>query len=192
MGADNAIHHPAESELFDDTLSCELDIPAEFVAGSRQTARSGSAEALLRGLAQVEEARSDDTHEDRGNLPPLVQRMDAKLDLLLVLLGRLARQQGDDLPLRPVRWSRKGLRLETGARAGAVPGSAGSVKLQPADWLPDHVELPVTVIAESASGTGSHYLWLRFEPLGAGLEAAMERHIFRLHRRQVAETRRIR
>lgn len=182
------IHHRAEAELFDDTLSCELDIPAEFVAGSQRASRPGSAEALLRGLAQVEEARNDDIHEDRGNLPPLVQRMDAKLDLLLVLLGRLARQQGDELPLRPVRWSRRGLRLETGARHGAA---AGIVRLQPAEWLPDHVELPVSVIAEAATGVGSHYLWLRFDALDAGLEAAMERHIFRLHRRQVAKARQV-
>jgi hypothetical protein len=29
-----SLHHPAESELFDETLSCELALPAEFQAGS--------------------------------------------------------------------------------------------------------------------------------------------------------------
>ncbi|HCT27412.1 MAG TPA: hypothetical protein DIW85_14540, partial [Stenotrophomonas sp.] len=35
-------------------------------------------------------------------------------------------------------------------------------------------------------------LELRFQRLGDGLEMAMERHLFRLHRRQVAEARRAR
>ena len=48
------------------------------------------------------------------------------------------------------------------------------------------------VIAEAADGSGGHFLWLRFQRLGDGLEMAMERHLFRLHRRQVAEARRAR
>ena len=66
------------------------------------------------------------------------------------------------------------------------------VRLQPSDWLPDHIDLPVEVIAEAADGSGGHFLWLRFQRLGDGLEMAMERHLFRLHRRQVAEARRAR
>jgi len=56
----------------------------------------------------------------------------------------------------------------------------------------EHIDLPVEVIAEAADGGGGHYLWLRFQRLGDGLEMAMERHLFRLHRRQVAEARRAR
>lgn len=110
----------------------------------------------------------------------------------MVLLGRLVRQQGQELTLRPVRWSRRGIRLQLGPRSGASPGQAGLVRLQPSDWLPDHIDLPVEVIAEAADGGGGHYLWLRFQRLGDGLEMAMERHLFRLHRRQVAEARRAR
>ena len=185
------IHHAAESALFDQTLSCELSLPAEFRLGTA-AGRQGAAEALLRGLAQIEDLRSEDSHEDRGELPLIVQRMDAKLDLMLALVGRLARQSQEALALRPVRWSIRGVRLETGARLGAAVGAAGTLALQPGDWLPEHLELPVTVLAEAASGTGGYFLWLRFESLGAGLEAALERHLFRLHRRQVADARRSR
>ncbi|WP_049476005.1 PilZ domain-containing protein, partial [Stenotrophomonas maltophilia] len=93
---------------------------------------------------------------------------------------------------RPVRWSRRGIRLQLGPRSGASPGQAGVVRLQPSDWLPDHIDLPVEVVAEAADGSGGHFLWLRFSHLGDGLEMAMERHLFRLHRRQVAEARRAR
>ncbi|MET0129252.1 MAG: PilZ domain-containing protein [Stenotrophomonas chelatiphaga] len=185
------IHHPAESELFDETLSCELALPAEFRVGSA-VIRPGSAETLLRSVALVEDARGDDGHDDRGESTLQLQRLEAKLDLTMVLLGRLVRQSAQDLPLRPLRWSRRGIRLEQGPRTGAAPGALGVIRLQPSDWLPDHIDLPVAVIAEAANGAGAHFLWLRFEGLSDGLEMALERHLFRLHRRQIAEARRLR
>ncbi len=185
-----SLHHPAESELFDETLSCELALPAEFQAGSA-AGRTSSAEGLLRSLALVEDSRGDE-HDERSESSLQIQRLEAKLDLTMLLLGRLVRQQGQDLPLRPVRWSRRGIRLQLGPRSGALPGQSGVVRLQPSDWLPDNIDLPVDVIAEAADGSGGHFLWLRFNRLGDGLEMAMERHLFRLHRRQVAEARRAR
>jgi len=187
----SAIHHPAESELFDETLSCELALPAEFRIGSA-VIRPGTAETLLRSVALVEDARGDDGHDDRSDATLQVQRLEAKLDLVMVLLGRLVRQATQDLPLRPLRWSRRGIRLEQGARSGAAPGSMGVIRLQPCDWLPDHIDLPVVIVAEAANGSGAHYLWLRFEGLSDALEMALERHLFRLHRRQIAEARRLR
>ncbi|WP_282259455.1 PilZ domain-containing protein [Stenotrophomonas sp. PS02301] len=187
----SAIHHPAESELFDETLSCELALPAEFRIGSA-VIRPGTAETLLRSVALVEDARGDDGHDDRSDATLQVQRLEAKLDLVTVLLGRLVRQSSQDLPLRPLRWSRRGIRLEQGARSGAAPGSMGVIRLQPCDWLPDDIDLPVVIVAEAANGAGAHYLWLRFEGLSDALEMALERHLFRLHRRQIAEARRLR
>lgn len=187
----SAIHHPAESELFDETLSCELALPAEFRIGSA-VIRPGTAETLLRSVALVEDARGDDGHDDRSDATLQVQRLEAKLDLVMVLLGRLVRQSSQDLPLRPLRWSRRGIRLEQGARSGAAPGSMDVIRLQPCDWLPDHIDLPVVIVAEAANGSGAHYLWLRFEGLSDALEMALERHLFRLHRRQIAEARRLR
>ncbi|MDX3935195.1 PilZ domain-containing protein [Stenotrophomonas sp. TWI700] len=187
----SAIHHPAESELFDETLSCELALPAEFRIGSA-VIRPGTAETLLRSVALVEDARGDDGHDDRSDATLQVQRLEAKLDLVMVLLGRLVRQTTQDLPLRPLRWSRRGIRLEQGTRSGATPGSMGVIRLQPCDWLPDHIDLPVVIVAEAANGSGAHYLWLRFEGLSDALEMALERHLFRLHRRQIAEARRLR
>lgn len=187
----SAIHHPAESELFDETLSCEVALPAEFRIGSA-VIRPGTAETLLRSVALVEDARGDDGHDDRSDATLQVQRLEAKLDLVMVLLGRLVRQSAQDLPLRPLRWSRRGIRLEQGSRSGAAPGSMGVIRLQPCDWLTDHIDLPVVIVAEAANGSGAHYLWLRFEGLSDALEMALERHLFRLHRRQIAEARRLR
>jgi hypothetical protein len=184
----SAIHHPAESELFDETLSCEVALPAEFRLGSA-VVRPGSAETLLRSVALVEDSRGDDGHDERGEATAQLQRLEAKLDLTMVLLGRLVRQTAQDLDLRPLRWSRRGIRLEQGMRTGATTGSLGVIRLQPCDWLPDHIDLPVSVLAEAATGAGAHFLWLRFEPMSDALEMALERHLFRLHRRQIAQAR---
>ncbi|MCC7635293.1 PilZ domain-containing protein [Stenotrophomonas rhizophila] len=183
----SAIHHPAESELFDETLSCELALPAEFRLGSA-VIRPGSAEMLLRSVALVEDSRGED-HDERGESSAQLQRLEAKLDLTMVLLGRLVRQSAQDLDLRPLRWSRRGIRLEQGLRTGAATGSLGLIRLQPCEWLPDHIDLPVAVLAEAATGAGAHFLWLRFEPMSDALEMALERHLFRLHRRQIAQAR---
>ncbi|WP_019398894.1 PilZ domain-containing protein [Pseudoxanthomonas sp. GW2] len=179
----------AEHGLFGDVLACDAVLPACFLAGV--PARTAQAEALLLGLAQVEDLRTEDNAEEkRGELPLLAQRLDAKLDLVLVLLGRLVRQANPPLPPTPLRWSVRGLRLQLAADAALPePDSAGSVRLQPADWLPDDVELPV-IVSAAARGPQASWVWLRFPALPPGLEEAMGRHLFRMHRRQVADARR--
>lgn len=180
----------AEDALFGDTLACEAVLPAGFVPGG--AANASRAEALLLGLARVEDLRGgDDAGEDkRGELPLLAQRLDAKLDLVLALLARLVRQSGRPLPPVPLRWSVRGLRLRLPERAEPpAAGTAGAVCLQPADWLPDELELPVVVAACDRTGDAVQ-VWLRFPDLPEGLEEAMGRHLFRMHRRQVAGARR--
>ncbi|MGB3393058.1 MAG: PilZ domain-containing protein [Stenotrophomonas sp.] len=186
----HVVHHPAETELFADTLSCDVALPANFEAGST-VVHPGTAEMLLRSVALVEDSRGTEDNDERGESSLQAQRLEARMDLVLVLLGRLLRQSDTaTLPLRPLRWSRRGLRMELGQRTGNAPGTQGIVRLQPADWLSDHIELPVQVLAEAASGSGGHYLWLRLNDPGNALEMALERHLFRLHRRQIANSRR--
>jgi len=176
----------ADAELFADTLSCQLQLPAGFRAGTDAGAHS-TAETLLRSLGQVEDLRSEEASEDRGELPLLVQRMDAKLDLMLALIGRLVRQSDSGLTQSMVHWSVRGIRI-SGATSHA-PGTSGSVCLQPSDWLAELVQLPATVLASASDGHVC-WLWLRFAPLAPGLHDALERHLFRLHRRQIADARR--
>jgi len=187
MPSTPAIEHPAETELFSDALSCDGVLPVRFDPVARPVQQQ-AAEALLMGLAVAEDVRTDDK-DDRSDLPQSVQRMEAKLDLLLGLLGRLARQREGALPVRPVRWSHRGLRIDLDHPVDTAAGTAGVAMIEPAGWLGDHIELPATVLASIASGTGSYYLWLRFGQLAPGLAEALERHLFRLHRKQIAEAR---
>lgn len=182
--------HPAETELFADTLSCDITLPAVFEAGVG-VRRPGSAEMLLRSVALVEDSRGADDGEDRAEGGAHLQRLEARMDLALVLLGRLLQQSTPVLPAHTVRWSRLGLRLDSPQRFGAVAGTTGVIRLQPADWLPDPIELPVQVMTEQEI-EGIHHLWLRLHSSSDALTAAVERHLFRLHRRQIAESRRSR
>ncbi|MCD0245138.1 PilZ domain-containing protein [Xanthomonas melonis] len=186
MSAPGTLAPSAEAALFADTLSCQLRLPAGFRAGADAGAHS-AAEALLRSLGQVEDLRSEEAGEDRGELPLLVQRMDAKLDLMLALIGRLVRQGDGGLGPTMVHWSVRGIRLACATTHAA--GTTGVVCLQPSDWLPELVQLPAHVVA-SASDGHDHWLWLGFAPLSPGLQDALERHLFRLHRREIAEARR--
>lgn len=182
------LNHPAETELFGDALTCEAWLPAGFRVGEARQPPA-AAESLLHALAVAEDARGDDTDDRKGEPSISFQRLEAKVDLLMNLVGKLARQRDDAPPLRGLRWSHLGLRLDATQPFGLAQGEAGVALVEPANWLSDHIELPARVLATSATADGLHHLWLRFAPLGAGLADALERHLFRLHRRQIAEAR---
>ncbi|MEJ2790807.1 MULTISPECIES: PilZ domain-containing protein [unclassified Pseudoxanthomonas] len=181
------VEHPAEHALFDGALTCDVVLPARFDAGARVLMQAPS-EALLKGLAVAEDVRGEDP-DDRKEATPTQQRIEAKLDLVLSLLGRLARSQHETLPATPLRWSHRGLRLDVVSPKELAVGVAGVVTVQPATWLSDHIELPATLLAQAEGSQGMQHLWLQFDTLGAGLAEAMDRHLFRLHRRQIAEAR---
>lgn len=177
--------HSADSLLFDDTLFNDLDLP--LMLDAQPPATTAGAELRLRAIALVEDGRSEDSEERNENTPAL-HRLEAKLDLVLALCASLVAQQRPPLLKVPVRWSARGLRLHWPHSAGPLPAVA-SITVQAADWLPDPVQLPATVLA-SQQEAGGLLVWLRFDALGDGLQAALERHVFRVHRRQVANSRR--
>lgn len=188
----------AREVLFADVLACEEVRPAAFEPGAPDTARLAAhlarGEALLRALAVVEDsARHEDPEQPHDSA---LHRIEAKLDLLTSLVASLAGQQGSD-PLRALKWSARGACL--GVDAPVAVGTHGLFRVQPADWLPSPLVLPATVIAcdadaselaAHASAIAGPVAWLRFDPLPGSLEAALERQLFRLHRRAVAESRR--
>ena len=172
------VEHPAEHALFDGALTCDVVLPARFDAGARAVMQAPS-EALLKGLAVAEDVRGDDP-EERKEATPSQQRIEAKLDLVLSLLGRLARRHEDTLPVTALRWSHRGVRLDTVSSAVHSAEAVGVVMLQPAAWLSDQIELPVKVLDHVEGTHGLHHLWLQFEGLNAGLaEARQQLHATR-------------
>lgn len=176
--------------LFADALVCEELRPAGFTPGDHEPdgvrAALRTAEGLLRALSVVEDHRGDDG-DDAIEKNPSLQRMEAKLDLLVALLAGQSMANGQHEPLRQVWWSATGACLEHPQPLAA--GTPGWFSLQPTDWLPQPIRLPARVVAAQPQGDGVR-LWLRFEPLPASMLSALERHVFRVHRRAIAELRR--
>jgi hypothetical protein len=189
MNADNA-----RALVFGDTLACEETRSATFVPGALDANALRLAclrsDALLRAIAVVEDSRNEDG-EERSTQELAMQRVEAKLDLLTALVATLVNSQEPHDPPQPIRWSALGvcLAVDTATASAAAPGTVGMFRVQPCDWLPEALQLPATVLASVADGDG-HHLWLRFQSLPPALAAALERHLFRVHRRAIAESRR--
>ena len=176
--------------LFGDTIASEDARPLAVLPRwpeGRQRAALARGEALMRALALVDEARADET--DEPGTDPSLRRLEAKVDLLIGLMGALMQREQPADPVRPLRWSAQGAVL--GLPLDEVPavGDAVLLRLQPSDMLPEALHLPAHVVDATHDGDVVN-VGLRFDPLPPGLEALLERHLFRLHRRAVAERRR--
>lgn len=175
----------ASELLFGDSLACEELRPAAFLPrpAIADPFLAASGEALLRALAVVEDGPRPEEPETHDHALP---RIEAKLDLLTTLVAGLCRLEDAD-PVLHLQWSARGacLLLPDPPPAGAT----GLFRVRPADWLPSTLLLPAAEIARQADAEGVR-VWLRFDAMPPALEAALERHLFRIHRRAVAESRR--
>ena len=182
----------ARDPLFGDTLAAEDARPLAVLPRwpeGRQRAALARGEALMRALALVDEARADDTDEPGAD--PAVRRLEAKVDLLIGLVGALMLREQPADAVHALRWSAQGAVVELSRDGAPAIGEPVTLRLQPSDTLPEALHLPAHVVSAEASAEGTR-VGLRFDPLPAGLEALLERHLFRLHRRAVAERRRLR
>lgn len=174
----------ADAVLFGDTLSCEDAQRAAFVMRPLDALQAEAAclraEASLRAIAVIEDTGGE---EDDAPLSPALRRLEVRLDLIMALLGAQLRQAHVD-PQLPLRWSAIGARIPTAEPL--AEGSSGLFRLQATAWLPEPLELPAVVIACLPAASGAMDLWLRFGPLTAAVTAALERHLFRQHRRAIA------
>lgn len=183
----------ARRALFGDTLACEETRPSAVLPAapdeSRRRALLVRAEALMRALAVVEESRSDEPDE-RNPVDQSVRRLEAKVDLLVGLVaGLLHREQPVDPP-RALQWSVRGVAVELpSTEAAPAAGESVVFRVQLSDALPEPMQLPARVLAIEPSPAG-HRVWLGFDGLGPAIEDLLERHLFRVHRRAIAETRR--
>lgn len=180
----------AEQQLCGDALCTFEELPARWTPQDLSAIASERlaehAEGLLRTMALVEETYSDDP-EERGNVDLPMHRVEAKLQLLLEMVGSLLARQSDLPGSRTIRWSRLGLSLEVDEAAD--PDATGIIELQLLPWLPQLLCLPCRVLACVAEGERFR-AWLAFDPLSPALETALERHLFRRHRRAISASRR--
>jgi hypothetical protein len=180
----------AEEQLFGQALVCSEQLSYSLVPepgdAEDRASHIAAAERLLHSLAGLELPPGEDG--ESGPTEIALQRLDAKLDLVLDLLSRvLARQQPPHLP-RSLRWSRLGAQVETQSRL--APGDRRLLTLELRSGLGLPLRLPVTVLAIADAGDTGQHVWLGFPADTPSLESALERFLFRQHRRQIAAARR--
>lgn len=182
----------AETRLFAQALVCSEELAYRLQPDPDdepgRRARIASAERLLRSLVGIETTSSEDPEGLAGD--PTIHRIEAKLDLALELLARVLAREHPAAPLRPIRWSRLGASVELSDAPD--PGSRMLLSLELEGGLGLPLRLPVEVLA-SRPGSAEHALarvWLAFPDDSPALESALERFVFRQHRRQIAASRR--
>lgn len=180
----------AELQLFGQALVCRDELACTLTPGPDTAAEiqrhQAMAERLLRSATLAESATPEDPEHSPQDAALL--RIEAKVDLTLELLGRMLAAEQPQSPPRPVRWSRLGAQIS--AAQERVPGSRHLLSLQLPTGLSLPLRLPVEVLACTDDADGQHDLWLAFPADSCGLEAALERFLFRQHRRQIAASRR--
>lgn len=172
---------------FSERVSCENRWPAACVtiewplpSGEIQRLVERNAHALAT-IAALEDRRTEGVDEDNPLLQEML-RLDAKLTALVDIVNRLLLPPEDLPPRQAVRFNTAGAVLP----AALLPiGDAVLLRLHP-DVCPSlPLELPAKVVRRFDDGLA----FLAFANLGEGTCDALERLVFRLHRRKVAETR---
>jgi hypothetical protein len=179
----------ARHALFGDSLTVTQVRPSGFNpcpidATSRQAAL-GRAGTLLRSLAVIDESMHEDHDEIHGSDGPF-RRLEAKLDLLTSLVASMARARGDVDAHREVTWSALG--AEVVMPAPHETGAEGFFHIVLFERLPERIALPARVIC--CEPEGAHFrLFLQFEQLGGPVHEELDRHLFRVDRRAIADRR---
>ena len=155
---------------------------AALAGMNQETQQVLVADASLDEQRPHTDKKSDEEHELAEDL----QRVEFKVNVLIQLVARLLNREGELPPVRSFRLYSAG--VEWLAAGEAAPSGAGLVSLHVSRNFPQPLLLPGRVLGQHADGEGS---WVRFvfEGLTPSVTDALERLVFRHHRRLVAGTR---
>lgn len=162
-----------------------LEVVATPVPGSEQLLRWNADNLeLLHAVAAIDELPRE-AREDHGPVAVELAKLDAKLRLILRLLGR--QMAGSLPPPHPVRIG--SARLQWTGPAPAAPGGHAIARLYLSPLVMEPLSLPGRLGAPAADGSGRTWQALQYEGLSNLVVAALEKHIFLHHRRAVAQSR---
>ena len=141
--------------------------------------------AALAAVAALEERRSDTAEEDSA-LHQEIARLDAKLNVLADLVNRLL-APASGLPARqPVRFNAMGAVVPAELLPAGLPDGSPMLLRLHLDACPS---LPLELPAHCVRRLDDARLFLAFDPMPEAASDAIERLVFRHHRRKVAEAR---
>lgn len=139
---------------------------------------------LLHAVAAFDDL-SKEARDDHGPLAQELARLDAKLRLILRLLGR---QSAARLPAaRAVRLGSE--RIEWQGPAPGPVGTAAVALLYLAPSIHEPLQLPGQLAEPTQDESGRTWSRLRYEGLSGLVVTALEKHVFMHHRRAVAHAR---
>ena len=142
---------------------------------------------VLAAVAAVEDNAPGRLQEEQPELQQELQRLDAKLQLLMDMVARLLRREESFPQRHPVR-----LAVDLIEVAGDLPGMSmgaeGTLSLYLHPAIPAPLQLFGRVMDEARDDEG-HWLHFRAGLLSDPEKEALSRHVFRHHRRGIAAAR---
>ena len=169
------------------SLIVELSVPFQWRA--EVTTVDGSAAIRVLQTAMALGEKPPVVSDEAMGLDLEVARLHQKTQLLIELLALALQNQAGRPVAQAVALSTEGCQWQA---ASALPvGSRGSVALWLHPAAPEPLLWPAEISACHAQGT-VHVLHAALLPLGESAQAALDRHVFLLHRRAVAEARALR
>ena len=163
-------------------------IPGPLAEGLELAQLNADNLQMLVAEASIEEARANEAlKEESSALLHELQRLEYKLNILLRLTAELTMARQEMPPLQRIRLAAHG--MELWGEAPAV-GEAGRIKLYINSAVPQPLLLPC-VVAADIWRDGRRMVQLQFVGVGAPVAEALERLIFRHHRRLIAGRRQV-
>ena len=187
--------------MFDDPMEqglvCEGEVPlgwepvTELPPEQRLAAINAANESLIRSCEGLEEPHR--SYEESSDLALELQRLDSKLTLVLDMLAESLRRPGDLPPARRVRFNAHGISWELNEARERHPEPGALIRLEcyVCAFLPRPLEMYGRMSGPAQDDTGlvPERATVEFLGISQGLADALERLVFRRHRREVAQLR---
>ena len=176
------MHEPADA-----ALSYRLEAPMRWlpVAAFDAADTEQATEVNLRVLAQIAQFEERSVPIEQPSPQDVeIQRLHAKLDLLLSAVGELAPRFLQRPPPLSLQLSWSQLRWPRTAGTAAA-GSLGWIELYLHPIMLQPLRLPARMLAGDAAFAEAEFL-----PTSETAQHALERHVFQQHRRAIAASRR--
>lgn len=169
-------------------LSVSLTLPVSWLAGVElPAAEAGPAVVRALATAVTLAERPPLINEDAMGLELEVARLHQKTQLLIELLALTLARSGN----RPLAVEACLSASSCSWQSASVPapGSSGALAIWLHPAAPEPMNWPAQIAEASSQADGSHRIEACLLPLGEAAQAALDRYIFQLHRRAIAEAR---
>ncbi|HKK13632.1 MAG TPA: PilZ domain-containing protein [Gammaproteobacteria bacterium] len=174
--------------LYEAALPLRWRVMDDATAAAEQVELHHGTLQFLRTLMAMGEHVAEPAEEEPGHRGQELARLDAKLNLVLDLLGRfLERHERLPDPV-PVRLGTAGLAW-TQSHEPPPEGTRLLVELYLEPDIPRPLDLPVKVMQVARAEAGGATVQAALEGANEALEDALQRYIFREHRRSIARQR---